>query len=282
MKIAIASGKGGTGKTTVAANLALALERQGSVVLADCDVEEPNCNLFLQMEYSREEPGVLPSFSCDISRCDGCGACARACRFNAIASLPNRPLFFLEMCHACGGCVLACPHQAIIESTRNNGVIRHASRGNLAFVSGLLDVGEAMATPLIRQMKKSLPQGDMVLLDAPPGAACAMIEAVRDVDYVVLVSEPTPFGLHDLIIAMDAVEELQLPFGVVINRYGSGDDALEEYCLSRGVPVIAKIPYSRKIAEAYSRGELFYNLFPELGEIVDDLAGYLREGGWKE
>jgi len=282
VKIAIASGKGGTGKTTVAANLALALERQGSVVLADCDVEEPNCNLFLQMEYSREEPGVLPSFSCDISRCDGCGACARACRFNAIASLPDRPLFFLEMCHACGGCVLAWPHQAIIEGTRNNGVIRHASRGNLAFLSGLLDVGEAMATPLIRQMKKNLPPAEMVLIDAPPGAACAMIEAVREMDYIILVSEPTPFGLNDLIIAMDAVEELKLPFGVVINRYGSGDDALEEYCISRGVPIIAKIPYSREIAEAYSRGELFYNLFPELGKIVDDLAGYLREGGWKE
>ncbi len=281
MKIAIASGKGGTGKTTVAANLALALERKGSVVLADCDVEEPNCNLFLQMEYSREEPGVLPSFSCDVSRCDGCGACARACRFNAIASLPDRPLFFLEMCHACGGCVLACPHQAIIESSRHNGVIRHASRGNLTFLSGLLDVGEAMATPLIRQMKKSIPPADMVLLDAPPGAACAMIEAVRDVDYVVLVSEPTPFGLHDLIIAMDAVEELKLPFGVVINWYGSGDDALEEYCLSRGVPIIAKIPYSRKIAEAYSRGELFYTLFPDLAEIVDHLGAYLRQGGWK-
>ena len=279
MKIAIASGKGGTGKTTVAANLALALERRGSVVLADCDVEEPNCNLFLQMEFSQEKPGELPSFSCDTSRCNGCGACARACRFNAIASLPDRPLFFPEMCHACGGCVLACPHQAIVEGTRNNGVIRYASRGNLTVISGLLDVGEAMATPLIRQMKKSFPPADTVLIDAPPGAACAMIEAVRNADYVILVSEPTPFGLHDLVIAMEAVEELKLPFGVVINRYGSGDDALEEYCRSRGVPVIAKIPHSRKIAEAYSRGELFYNLFPELGKIVDDLAAFLQQRG---
>ncbi len=169
-----------------------------------------------------------------------------------------------------------------MEGSRNNGTIRYASQGKLTFVSGLLDVGEAMATPLIRQMKKNLPPAEMVLIDAPPGAACAMIEAVREMDYIILVSEPTPFGLNDLIIAMDAVEELKLPFGVVINRYGSGDDALEEYCISRGVPIIAKIPYSREIAEAYSRGELFYNLFPELGKIVDDLAGYLREGGWKE
>ncbi len=281
MKIAIASGKGGTGKTTLAANLALSFEKRGSVVLGDCDVEEPNCNLFLKMKYSREEPGVLPTFSWNLSRCRSCGACARACRFNAIAALPEGPLVFPELCHACGGCLLACPFEAIEEGTRNNGIIRWGTRGNLTLVSGLLDVGEAMATPLIRQVKKSLPPGDVTLLDCPPGAACAMIEAVRDTDYVILVSEPTPFGLHDLLLAIEAVKELKLPLGVVINRYGSGNNALEQYCLSKGIPVIARIPHSWKIARAYSQGKLFYNLFPELGKTVDSLTTYLWEKRWQ-
>lgn len=262
MILAIASGKGGTGKTTVAVNLALSAD--GPVRLLDCDVEEPNCHLFLAPEIAHRETVRVAVPVVNAAKCDGCGRCAAFCRFNALAALKETVLVFPELCHGCGGCMLVCPKGAIREGSREIGVLETGRAGDLAFAQGRLRVGEAMAPPLIRAVKKRAAPGMLNIIDAPPGTSCPVIAAIRDADYVVLVTEPTPFGLHDLTLAVETVRRIGLPFGVVINRSDSGDDRVRTYCAAESVQVLAEIPEDRRIAEAYSRGVPAVRALPEL------------------
>ncbi|HJH30858.1 MAG TPA: (4Fe-4S)-binding protein [Methanosarcinaceae archaeon] len=265
MKIAIASGKGGTGKTTVAVNLALALE---DVQLFDCDVEEPNCHLFLGFDLEKVEDVNIPTPVIDKSKCDLCGKCSEFCRFNAIAVLPKDIMVFPALCHGCGGCTMVCPEGAISEEDRSIGVIDKnkggdGDSGGFEFYRGLLDIGEPMASPVISALKEHIDVDRTAILDAPPGTACPVITSVGDVDYCILVTESTPFGLHDLLLAVDVVRKLEIPFGVIINRHGIGDEKVEEYCNSHGIPILMKIPYDRKIARLYSEGIPFVGRMPE-------------------
>jgi len=264
MILAIASGKGGTGKTTVAVNLATALARP--VRLLDCDVEEPNCHVFLDADAETSEAIGVPIPVVDEEKCTACGACGEMCQYNAIVSLKTKPLVFPELCHGCGGCARVCPEGAITEQDRPVGVVETAHVGQLTFIQGRLNLGEPMAPPLIRGVKRHLRPDEINVMDCPPGTACPMITAVRGADFVLLVTEPTPFGLHDLSLAVETVRLLELPFGVVVNRVGVGDDRVHAYCDREGIPILLEIPDDRRIAEAYSRGEL-----------VIDVAGDLRE-----
>jgi MinD superfamily P-loop ATPase len=269
MIIAIASGKGGTGKTTVAVNLALSVE--GSVRLLDCDVEEPNCHLFLKPEITSSETLGVPVPVVDQTKCDGCGKCAQVCQYNALAALKTGVLVFPELCHGCGGCMLVCPKGAITEGSREIGVLETGRAGHVAFVHGRLRVGEAMAPPLIRAVKKHA-TGDMVnIIDAPPGTSCPVITAVRGCDYVILVTEPTPFGLHDLTLAVETVRQMGLPFGVLVNRADIGDDRVRGYCATEDIRILAEIPDDRRIAEAYSRGEPAVSVLPEYRQVFHRL-----------
>ena len=269
MIIAVASGKGGTGKTTVAVNLARV--RGADALLLDCDVEEPNAHLFLRGEVCGAETVSLPVPEVDEALCDGCGECSRFCAYKALAVLANRVLVFPEMCHGCGGCMRVCPRGAIREVPKRIGVVETLRAGEITLVQGRLDVGVAMAPPLIRAVKaKLLSEGDSIL-DAPPGTSCPVIATLREADYAVLVTEPTPFGLNDLKLAVAVVRELRLPFGVVVNRAGSGDDRVQDYCRDEWIPVLAEIPDDRRVAEAYSRGELAVDALPEYRELFQAL-----------
>lgn len=261
MKIAIASGKGGTGKTTLAVNLALSVDEP--VRLLDCDVEEPNAHLFLKPEIDHRETVGIAVPLVDESKCDGCGTCARFCRFNALAAIKGSVLVFPELCHGCGGCMLICPKGAIAEGSREIGVLESGRAGHVEFVHGRLRVGEAMAPPLIRAVKQRADNGMTSIIDAPPGTSCPVIMAVRDCDYVILVTEPTPFGLHDLTLAVKTVRRMGVPFGVLINRADVGDRRVMEYCSEQNIPVLMEIPDDRRIAEAYSRGVPVVEALPE-------------------
>jgi MinD superfamily P-loop ATPase len=262
MIIAIASGKGGTGKTTVALNLARL--RGAGVQLLDCDVEEPNAHLFLKGEPlgTPEEVSILIP-EVDESLCDGCGECSRFCEYKALAVLDKHVLVFPEMCHGCGGCMRVCPKKAIREIPKRIGLIETLRSGEMTLIQGTLDVGVAMAPPLIRAVKTKIPSTGDAILDAPPGTSCPVIATLRETDFVVLVTEPTPFGLNDLRLAVEVVRELKIPFGVVINRAGSGDDRVNTYCRDEGIPLLIEIPNDRRIAEAYSRGVLAVEALPE-------------------
>lgn len=266
MIIAVASGKGGTGKTTVAVNLARV--RGAGVRLLDCDVEEPNAHLFIAGELCGEPETVsIPVPEVDAALCDGCGACSRFCAYKALAVLAKRVLVFPEMCHGCGGCLRVCPKGAIREVPKRIGVVETLRSGDITLIQGRLDVGVAMAPPLIRAVKVKIPKEVDAILDAPPGTSCPVIATLRETDYVVLVTEPTPFGLNDLKLAVAVVRELRLPFGVVVNRAGSGDDRVADYCREEWIPVLAEIPDDRRIAEAYSRGVLAVDALPEYREM---------------
>ncbi|HHV25097.1 MAG: ATP-binding protein [Methanosarcina sp.] len=264
MKIAIASGKGGTGKTTVSLNLALALS---NVQLFDCDVEEPNCNLFLGFDLEKVEDVVYSVPVINQEKCDICRQCSDFCQYNALAALPDRVLFFPSLCHGCGGCAILCPEKAIQESQRSLGVIEKAKgRNSLEFYRGLLNIGETMASAVIKALKKYIDDRKTVILDAPPGTSCPVIASIGDADYCVLVTESTPFGFHDLRLAVDIVAELKIPFGVIINRWGLGDSSVEDYCKAKGIPILLKIPNDRKIAELYSQGIPFVREMPGWNE----------------
>ena len=261
MILAIASGKGGTGKTTVSVNLARVLGPD--VRLLDCDVEEPNDHLFLKGNPRQEDIVAIPVPQVDESLCDGCGECGRFCEYHAIVSFGATALVFPEMCHGCGGCLKVCPKKAIRETGHRIGVVETLESGNVTLVQGRLDVGAAMSPPLIRAVKARLKSGLPAILDAPPGTSCPVISTIRGADFVVLVTEPTPFGLHDLRLAVDMVRELRIPFGVVVNRVGIGDDRVHVFCGHEGIPILLEIPDDRRIAEAYSRGELIVEALPE-------------------
>ena len=278
VRIAIASGKGGTGKTTLATNLALTASRQGhSVAYLDCDVEEPNGHLFLKPEIARRTPvgNLIPEV--DEEKCTHCGQCGEICQYSAIVCLGQKVLVYPELCHACGGCSLVCPADAIKEVPREIGVLEVGHAGPIHFVHGLLNVGEAMSPPVIRAVKAAAPQAELVLVDAPPGTSCPVIESVRDSDYVVLVTEPTPFGLNDLKLAVEMVRVLEHRFGVVINRSDVGNDEVLRYCHQEGIRILAEIRDDRRIAEAYSRGEMICEALPSYRSLFAQLLDVLTE-----
>jgi MinD superfamily P-loop ATPase len=262
MRVAIASGKGGTGKTTVAVNLAQVIP--GPVQLLDCDVEEPNCALFLSPVIEESETIGIPIPKVDESLCDSCGECGNFCEFNAIISLGSAALVFPELCHGCGGCLKVCPTGAISEVERPIGIVEWGHAGDITFIQGRLNVGEAMAPPLIAAVKQRAGSHGVTIIDSPPGTSCPVIETVRHCDLVVLVTEPTPFGLADLELAVGAIREMNLPFGVVVNRSGIGDSRVSDYCRIQDIPVFLEIPNDRRVAEAYSRGQTIVEGVPEL------------------
>ncbi|RKX69496.1 (4Fe-4S)-binding protein [candidate division WOR-3 bacterium] len=258
MIIAVASGKGGTGKTTLATSLALSLENE--LTFLDCDVEEPNANFFLRVQVARKEEVSIPVPVVDHSRCDLCGRCSGVCVYNAIAVLPERVLVFEELCHGCGSCVFLCPKRAIVEKERMIGVIEAGSRGAIEFIQGRLNIKEPMATPLIRRMKRLVRKDRITIIDAPPGVSCPVIESVKGSDYTILVTEPTPFGLYDLKLAVAMLEELGIPHGIVINRDGIGDDSILQFAREKGISILASIPYDPEIAKVYARGGSLLNI----------------------
>ncbi len=264
LTISIASGKGGTGKTTVAVNLALALGETRPVQFLDCDVEEPNAHFFLKprIESTEEVSTLVPEI--DEGLCDYCGTCARVCAFNALAVVKGAVLVFSELCHGCGACALLCPRKAIREVPKRIGVLESGSAGPVEFLQGRLDVGQAMSPPVIRALKRRRDAVRTVIVDAPPGTSCPVVEAMRSSDFCLLVTEPTPFGLHDLELAAGAAKALGLPRGVLINRAdgGEGDARIRAFCDEEKIPVLMTIPFDRKIAEAYSRGETLLDLDP--------------------
>ncbi|MEX1299343.1 MAG: ATP-binding protein [Desulfotignum sp.] len=257
MIISIASGKGGTGKTTVAANLAASLDQP--VTVLDCDVEEPNLHLFLHPHIVSQEKVIAPVPEIDLNRCTFCKKCMEICRFNAIAVAGKSVVTFPELCHSCGGCTVICPENAVTEKERVLGTVENGTGPfpNMTFGQGLLDIGQVMVPPVIRKVKfhRADDQG-ITLIDAPPGTSCPVIAAMKDTDFVILVTEPTPFGLNDLKLAVETVKLMNIPHGLIINRAGMGDDAVYAYAGEQKLPVLMEIPYDKAIAEAYSRGDL--------------------------
>jgi MinD superfamily P-loop ATPase len=275
MIISIASGKGGTGKTTVATNLALSLE--SNVQLLDCDVEEPNAHLFIQPMIEGVKTITTPVPEVDMGKCTLCGKCNEICQFKAIVVIGETVLPFHELCHSCGGCMEVCPDGAITEVDRELGLIEWGHRDGLEIVHGRLRVGEAMSPPLIRRVREYMRPGMLTIIDAPPGTSCPVIASMKGADFVLLVTEPTPFGLHDLKLAAGAVDILGIPCGLIINRSDMGDDRVREYANSEGMPILMEIPFDRKIAEYYSRGEMLVEAMPEWKERFKDLFHRIEE-----
>jgi MinD superfamily P-loop ATPase len=274
VRIAVASGKGGTGKTTVALGLALVA---GEVTLVDCDVEEPDDHIFLGGRGDLVEEVTIPVARVDEDACTHCGECARTCAYGALAVVKDRVMVTEEMCHGCGACVIVCPEDAMHEERRRIGEISLHRRGDLSLYTGLLDVGQPLATPLITRLKELVGESGLQLLDSPPGTACPVVETVRDADACLMVTEPTPFGLFDLTMAVDMVRQLGVPFGVVVNRDRRDFPDLDEYLNREGIPVLLRIPDDRAIASRYSRGEHFVESMPEwehrFRELLDRLLG---------
>jgi MinD superfamily P-loop ATPase len=252
------------------------------VGLLDCDVEEPNAHLFLKGTAVRQETVTIPVPRVDESLCDGCGECGRFCEYHAIISLGTTPLFFPEMCHGCGGCSKVCPKKAIQEVDKRIGVIETIQAENISLIQGRLDVGVTMVPPLIRAVKARMRNGLPTILDAPPGTSCPVITTLRGADLAVLVTEPTPFGLHDLKLAVDMVRRLEIPFGVVVNRFGIGDDRVHVFCKEANIPILLEIPDDRRIAEAYSQGKLIVEALPEyrpLFQCLIEKTMHIKDGG---
>ncbi len=275
MKVAVASGKGGTGKTTVSVNLARMLG--ADALLLDCDVEAPNASLFLRGALIERKTVSIPIPEVIEARCTECDKCSRFCQYHAIVSFGLKPLVFPELCHGCGGCAKVCRDGAIREVDRRIGVVEIIEAGDVTIVQGRIDVGVTLSPPVIRAVKARIWEGAQVILDAPPGTSCPVVVTLRGADFVVLVTEPTPFGLHDLKLAVDMVRELSLPFGVVINRVGIGDGRVHSFCGEEDIPILAEIPDDRRIAEAYSKGRLIVDALPEYRGLFQNLVEGIRK-----
>jgi MinD superfamily P-loop ATPase len=280
MIISVASGKGGTGKTLVATSLALALKDFYKVQLLDCDVEEPNDYIFMKPVVTYQESVSIPVPEIDKEKCDFCGKCAGVCAYKAIAVWGKQVMVFAELCRGCGACSYFCPKKAIKEQPRSFGVIESGHAEGINFVQGKLDIGEAMSPPVIRKVKSLIKNEGVTIIDSPPGTSCPVITAVKDSDYCLLVTEPTPFGLNDLILAVETVKELKIPCGVVINRNTGGEGKVDQYCRKEKIPMLLTIPLDIEIARQYSRGitlvkampqweKSFVEVFEKIQEIVN-------------
>ena len=278
MIISVASGKGGTGKTTIAVNLALFLARESSakVQLLDCDVEEPNAHLFLKPNLDSPQPVTIPVPRIDYNKCIFCGRCAEVCAYNALAVLKDQVMVFDQLCHGCGGCTLLCPKKAITEGARGMGVLEAGKSGSINFVHGRLNIGEAMAVPVIKAVKERIDPDAVSIIDVPPGTSCPVVESVKGSDYTLLVTEPTPFGLNDLELAVGVVRKLGIPTGVIINRADLGDRGVKDYCQREAIPVLGEIPYDHKLARLYSTGiavlnqeEKYHQIFARIWNLIE-------------
>jgi len=265
MKIAIASGKGGTGKTTFATNLACSIARMGKTVqYLDCDVEEPNGHIFLKPDIEETQNVTIGVPEVDTELCNGCGKCGQLCQYSAIICLKDTVMTFEQLCHSCGGCMAVCPQIAIKEKQRKIGIAEFGRADGVYYGAGKLDIGTIQSPALIKHVKRKAIDDGTVVIDVPPGTSCPVIEAVKGADFVLLVTEPTPFGLNDLQLAVEMVRELEIPFAVSINRCDIGDDRVVRYCQQQGIEILLEIPNDRLIAEAYSQGI----------KIIDVLPGY--------
>ncbi len=274
MKIAVASGKGGTGKTSVAVNIALSL---GKVQVLDCDVEEPNVHILLRPTDEETFPVKLLVPKILEEKCDYCGECARFCQFNALFVAGETAMVFPELCHSCGGCSIVCPRDAIVEEPRNIGRVVKGSAGDIDLVYGEINVGEALAVPVIAAVKDHIYERGTVIIDSAPGCACPLVETVHGVDFCLLVTEPTPFGLHDLQVAVEVIQILDIPMGVVVNFAGIGDRDVYDFCEEQGIPVMMEIPFDRRIAELYSKGIPFVEAMPDWRQRFRDLVKLIGE-----
>jgi len=289
MIITVASGKGGTGKTTIATNLAETIarakkaENESTTWLIDCDVEAPNAALFIHPIFDKEKKveRLLPVINHD--QCTGHGVCVDICESNALAIAGGKTLFFKELCHACGSCVLSCPEGAIHETSEMIGLLQQGASESLMFAQGILEIGFSSPTPTIRDLKKwIIPQEtqpqNTYILDASPGTACPVVESFRGADFALLVTEPTPFGLHDLALVSELiVREFKIPSGIVINKSGRGDEIIEQFASENGILILMRVPLSRDIAEAYARGKLLVDAFPQHKDKFTDLHKKISE-----
>ncbi len=277
MIISVASGKGGTGKTTIAVNLALSISsNHQDVSFLDCDVEEPNAHIFLKPIIEEEHMVEIPVPQVDEKECTHCGECARICRYNAILALKDKIIIFPDLCHGCGGCMLLCPAKAISEKGRVVGKIKKGLSDSIQFTSGLLSTGEVLSPSVIREVKRYAKGNGVNIIDSPPGTSCPFVESVRKSDFCLLVTEPTPFGINDLKIALQVIRELKIPSGVVLNKSSDEYDVeIERFCTGENVEILMKIPWNREIAMRYSIGvplvednEMWKRSFYELFEAI--------------
>ncbi len=281
MKIAIASGKGGTGKTTLSTNLAAFLSEEEPVVLTDLDVEEPNSGLFISgtLKHSESKYKMIPEW--DQTYCNLCGICQEVCNFNAVLKMGKSIMVFPELCHGCFACSELCPKNSLPMKKKIMGELKHFEKNNLIFIESRLVIGEEQAVPLIKQtieyVDHEFPPDILKIYDSPPGTSCPVIEATKHADLVILITEPTPFGFHDLKLAVETIRELKKEFAVVINRYGIGNDSVEKYCREEGIGIIGKIPNNRKVAEIYSKGELLYPVIPAVKDVIESIAEFVRD-----
>ena len=282
MIISVASGKGGTGKTTIAVSLALSLG--SGVQFLDCDVEEPNAHIFLKPIIKKIEKVFIPVPDVDEEKCSYCGKCREVCAYNAIAVIPGandkkgNVLVFPHLCHGCGACSFLCPEKAIKEVGKEIGVVEIGNVGSMQFVHGRLNIGEAMAPPLVKQVRQYINPTRLVIIDAPPGTSCPVVASVKGSDFCILVTEPTPFGLNDLILAVEVLRKLKIPFGVVINRADLGDKKTDAYCRNENIAVMMRIPFREEVAVAYSKGQPIVEAFPEYKKNFVDLVNTIKNG----
>ena len=275
--IAIASGKGGTGKTTIATNLAHYVARLGQKVqYLDCDVEEPNGHIFLKPDIEETQSVTIGVPEVDTQKCDGCGKCGQLCQYSAIICLKDIVMTFDQLCRSCGGCMLVCPTDAIKPKPLNIGDIEFGKAGDIDFVQGKLRVGYVRTPALIKEVKKHIKQDCLAIVDVPPGTSCPVVEAVKGADFALLVTEPTPFGLNDLKLAVELLREMNLPFAVVVNRYDIGNDEVEKYCKAENIDICVKLPDDRRIAEAYSTGRIIIDVLGEYKQQFSRVYEYLQ------
>jgi MinD superfamily P-loop ATPase len=279
MILSVASGKGGTGKTLVATSLAGSLKGKYAIKLFDCDVEEPNDYIFMKPEITSSKIVSIPIPLVDEIKCTHCGKCSEICAYNALAVIPKRVMVFDQLCHGCGACSYLCPEKAISETPHRVGIIEIGNAGGVEFIQGKLDIGQTMAPVIIREVRKLTDDTKINIIDASPGTSCPVVEAVKGCDFCLLVTEPTPFGLNDLILAVETVKQLEIPCGVILNRAGTGDTRTEKYCQDENIPLLMTIPLDRNIARMYSQGipliqgmpeykDRFLEVFGKIGELL--------------